>query len=216
MSEKARKSVATPRGVRSELEQLEARVAELERRLGDMPAVNASGRTEEGNPFKQEVDARFAELPEDARRRPIGRIRGTAYFRVAHGVYSGGATTDLDDLLGPPSAVLARSLAGLAHPVRIEIYKALLANMERGQDSASLLAAAGLNTTGQLYHHLREMEDVGLVVRRGRNLWAAENLFWFALAMTAAKGLMNWRGDETPEGPEPVTARASKAAKGGK
>jgi hypothetical protein len=188
--------VAQP-GVRAELADLKARVAELERRLGE-PRTATGERDEESNPFKKEVDARFAELPDAARRRPIGGVRGTHYFRVAHGVYSGSATTDLDNLLGLPAEALARSLAGLAHPVRIAIYRALLEGMEHGRDSANLLAAAGLNTTGQLYHHLREMEEVGLVVRRGRNLWAAENLFWFALAMTAAKGLMNWRGEGTP------------------
>jgi DNA-binding transcriptional ArsR family regulator len=208
-----RKSVAAAPGIRGELEQLKARVAALEKGIEGRRTAPAGEHSGERNPFKEEVDARFAELPEAARRRPIGKIGGTHYFRVGHGVYSGSATVYLDALLGLPSEALARSLAGLAHPARIEIYKALLERMEKGQDAASLLAAAGLNTTGQLYHHLREMEEVGLVVRRGRNLWAAENSFWFALAMTAARGLMTWRGEGVPEPSTPDAADAADAAK---
>lgn len=215
MAGSRRKSVAAATGVGGDLEQLKARVAALEERIEGRQPAPAGGRDGETNPFKEAVDGRFAALPEAARRRPIGTLRGIHYFRVAHGVYSGGATTDLDHLLGLSAAALARSLAGLAHPVRIELYKALLASMERGQDSAGLLAAAGLNTTGQLYHHLREMEEVGLVVRRGRNLWAAENLFWFALAMTAAEGLMNWRGEGAPGASERHDAGAATDAAAG-
>jgi hypothetical protein len=39
------------------------------------------------------------------------------------------------------------------------------------------------------------MEEVGLVVRRGRNLWAGVNLHAFALALVVGQYLMYWRGE---------------------
>lgn len=39
------------------------------------------------------------------------------------------------------------------------------------------------------------MEEVGLVVRRGRNLWTTANLEAFALAMVVGQYLMHRRGE---------------------
>ncbi|HEX2034804.1 MAG TPA: helix-turn-helix domain-containing protein [Chloroflexota bacterium] len=180
--------------VRAELAALRERVARLE-----AEAVGRESRPpEEGNPLAQQVEAAYEAASEEARRYPIGSVRLLAYFRLArphqneYARIAEDVTAGFDTLLKLPSEGIARSLAGLAHPVRLELYKALLTG---AQDSAALMEAAGLNTSGQLYHHLREMEEVGLVVRRGRNLWANVNLQAFAFALQVGKELMLWRGE---------------------
>lgn len=53
-----------------------------------------------------------------------------------------------------------RVLAALGHPVRLAILKTLL---EGRQAKADLERIAGLGTTGQLYHHLKALEEAGWV-----------------------------------------------------
>jgi len=143
------------------------------------------------DPLAELVDRRQALRPEDERGAPIGQLRLLGHLRVG-GAQSGfDSSYALEQLLTVPSDRAARAFAGLAHPVRIDIYKQLLAGP---QDSQTLLHAAGLNTTGQLYHHLREMEAVGLIERRGRNLWAQCHLNQVAVALAAAADLAGWPG----------------------
>ncbi len=52
-------------------------------------------------------------------------------------------------------------LAALAHPVRVDIVRSLLANGP--QPAAALQEAAGLGSTGQLYHHLKALTGSGVV-----------------------------------------------------
>jgi DNA-binding transcriptional ArsR family regulator len=180
--------------LRTELTDVRERLARLEAR--------AFPPDEKPNPLAEVVDEDFAKTPEEERRYPIGLVRALSYFRIhrpSDDEYAKSAsdrTIGFDVLLALPADAVAGSLAGLAHPARIAIYKALLTG---SKDSTSLLEVAGLNTTGQLYHHLREMEDVGLVVRRGRNLWASANLEAFAIALVAAQYLMHWRGEGKEE-----------------
>ncbi len=170
---------------------LRTEVAELRERLTRLED-RAFPPGESSTDLDKVVNERFDQLPPEARKRPIGQIRATFYFRAESSQLRGDPDANFDELLALPSDSLAKSFAGLSHPARIEIFKALL---DGKKDSNSLLKAAGLNTTGQLYHHLREMEEVGLVVRHGRNLWALENLHAFAMGLLAAKALMDWRGE---------------------
>ncbi|MFD1150493.1 helix-turn-helix domain-containing protein [Saccharothrix hoggarensis] len=52
-------------------------------------------------------------------------------------------------------------LSALAHPVRVEIVRTLLAH--GGQPAAALQEAAQLGSTGQLYHHLKALTASGVV-----------------------------------------------------
>jgi ArsR family transcriptional regulator len=67
---------------------------------------------------------------------------------------------DLDD--EPRVAVLA----ALGHPARARIVRNLLTDGPLG--TAALQEAAGLASTGQLYHHLRSLTHCGLVEQDGR------------------------------------------------
>lgn len=79
-------------------------------------------------------------------------LRGDVSWSI---VYDAGAALDLDD--EPRVAVLA----ALGNPVRARIVKTLLRGGPCG--TAELQEAAGLASTGQLYHHLRSLLHCGLV-----------------------------------------------------
>jgi len=170
----------------AEFAALRARVERLETALG--PPGRAQGR----DPLAEVVERRLEARPEAERAAPAGQLQTRGLVRVGESRTAWSGDHDFEELLALPSAQVARSLTGLAHPVRIEIWKALLPGPK---DSHALLLAAGLNTTGQLYHHLREMESVGLIQRRGRNLWAHRAIPTVALALVAAADLAGGRRD---------------------
>lgn len=60
-------------------------------------------------------------------------------------------------------------LAALGHPIRLEIVRRLLGGASTTGELAGIPA---LGTSGQLYHHLRELQGAGLVVQRRRNHYA--------------------------------------------
>ena len=82
----------------------------------------------------------------------------------------------------------AAVLAALGNPVRLEIVRRLLLGGETVQE---LQEIPGLGTTGQLYHHLRDLQAAGLVTqrRRGRYGVAADKVVP-ALIITAAAANM--------------------------
>jgi len=69
-------------------------------------------------------------------------------------------------LLGNSWADAAGALAALGHPVRLELIRRLLSGAHTTHELAEIPA---LGTSGQLYHHLRELQAAGLVVQRRRN-----------------------------------------------
>lgn len=90
------------------------------------------------------------------------------------------AALDLDD--EPRLAVLA----ALGHPARARIVRALLAGGPSG--TTALQEAAGLASTGQLYHHLRSLTHSGLVEQdvRGSYRVAARSVVPVLVLLTAA------------------------------
>lgn len=78
-------------------------------------------------------------------------------------------SADANALFALPADGAMRVLAALSSAPRLALYRAALAGPVT---SADLMAAAGLNTTGQLYHHLRELVGVGLMVQGGRDHYA--------------------------------------------
>lgn len=59
---------------------------------------------------------------------------------------------------------IARLFSALAHPSRITILRALLARGDAGLQFGELADEVGL-AASTLTHHLREMEDAGVLVR---------------------------------------------------
>ena len=169
------------------LQALENRVGQLERQVvstGDHPEIETLG---------EKLAQRIADEGIDIEAQPVGQLEFSVLILNKGSNWSMGDSVTLEKLMGASVDSLAKSIGGLAHPVRIKLFKALL---EGPQESSVLLEVAGLNTTGQLYHHLQAMADVGLVERRSRNHWAPQNLGAFAMLMGAGRILSDWRGEE--------------------
>lgn len=82
-----------------------------------------------------------------------------------HGEVSWTITMAADSVLGLDDEPRTAVLAALGHPARVRIVRTLL----RGPSTtAELQEAAGLASTGQLYHHLRSLTHCGLVEQDGR------------------------------------------------
>jgi DNA-binding transcriptional ArsR family regulator len=168
---------------------LATRVSDLERRLA---LLEDDG---EPTPQRQIVDtdtfwalARLAERtgPEFDRDGVAGSL-----------LYAGRATTPgggaliwqaehpLPDVLAEGWEDAAVALAALGNPVRLEIVRRLLLGGETVQE---LQEIPGLGTSGQLYHHLRDLQAAGLVTqrRRGRYGVAADKVVPALIIIAAA------------------------------
>ncbi|MCS0638853.1 helix-turn-helix domain-containing protein [Streptomyces sp. LP05-1] len=169
-----------------ERERLKERLTALERRLDALegsgsasgplsaPRPSPDGRGPEFwalNGLKEQVAAAGAEdgavLFTGAVRLPTGEryewqeTRRTA--DVTEDLVHGGSA---DDATGPPGPRrTAEALAALGHPVRLR----LLGEIITGRRTAAELAGLdGMGTTGQIYHHLRQLTAAGWLVATGR------------------------------------------------
>lgn len=142
----------------SRLAELEARVAELERR--DAPEqLEAAPST--GGMIAYQGDV---------------HLHGTVRWDIS---YSPDAIVELP----VPSA--SEVLAALGHPVRLQIVRTLL----RGPaNAADLLAAVGLGSSGQIYHHLKTLSSANIVEQHGRGDYriAAKQVVPLLVSMLAA------------------------------
>ena len=68
-----------------------------------------------------------------------------------------------DDWTGP-----ANTLAALGHPVRLTLLRRVL---EGTRNVAELAEQEGLGTTGQIYHHLRQLVSAGWLRSSSRGLY---------------------------------------------
>jgi DNA-binding transcriptional ArsR family regulator len=93
----------------------------------------------------------------------------------------------------------AGALSALAHPVRLEIVRLLLRGARTTQELAEI---PDLGTSGQLYHHLRELQAAGLVTQRRRNDYAvpADRVVLCLILVTAARSCAH----VAPEGEMPA------------
>jgi DNA-binding transcriptional ArsR family regulator len=82
----------------------------------------------------------------------------------------------------------ATVLAALGNPVRLEIVRRILLG---GETVQQLQEISGLGTSGQLYHHLRDLQAAGLVTQRRRGSYGvpADKVIP-ALVIIAAAGQM--------------------------
>lgn len=90
--------------------------------------------------------------------------------------------------------LLAPIFAAFANPHRIVILRALYHGPRTGQQLADIL---GMSTTGQLYHHLKELLAVRLIIQRGRSLYSIDptKAIPIGIALMVASHLMplDWR-----------------------
>lgn len=80
-------------------------------------------------------------------------------------VYEWQQAADVDGLLAKEVEETASVLGALGHPLRLRLLQAVL----QGQRAATELGRMeGLGTSGQLYHHLRELQAAGWLRSAGR------------------------------------------------
>ncbi|MEU5811318.1 helix-turn-helix domain-containing protein [Streptomyces sp. NPDC047718] len=150
---------------------LEARVAELERR---MAALEAQEPQEAGRPQPAHWVGDFWALEGfKAQLAELGTDTGGVLFTGAVGLPTGeryewqqGFPTA--ELLGDPAEDgqrTADALAALGSPVRIRLLREVLAGR---RTAAELTALDGVGTSGQVYHHLRQLTAAGWLHTTGR------------------------------------------------
>ena len=127
---------------------LVARLAEVERRLALLEGATPDAEPHAGGD---------------------GQDPGWVHYRgevALHGEVTWEVSLDAKtavDLADEPRVAV---LAALGHPARARIVEALLVSGPSG--TTALQEAAGLASTGQLYHHLRALTHCGLVDQDGR------------------------------------------------
>jgi DNA-binding transcriptional ArsR family regulator len=92
-----------------------------------------------------------------------------------------------NDLFKQDWATLDVVIAALGHPVRLRLLKCIL---EGKQTKAELEKLDGIGTTGQLYHHLKSLEEGGWVrsLQRGTYGVPAERVVPLLSILLAAQG----------------------------
>ena len=97
-------------------------------------------------------------------------------------------TRSSDDLLATDWSVSATALAALGHPSRLQILQLVARGAAR--TAAELAAAEGLGTTGQIYHHLRQLVAGGWLraTTRGQHQVPPERLVPLLVVLAAAGG----------------------------
>lgn len=147
---------------------LAERVRRLEERLGGQPSGSGSGPGPDSETFWI-----LAGLEE--RHGP----RAVAYagsLEVDHGPVRWQVTHDTDQVLDQDWTALAPGLSALGHPARLRILQ-LVARGE-ATAAADLADTPGLGSTGQIYHHLRQLTVAGWLraTTRGHHEVPAERL----------------------------------------
>ncbi|QES42481.1 ArsR family transcriptional regulator [Streptomyces venezuelae] len=163
---------------------LEDRVAELERRMAELESAGpAAPAVEEGDFWA--LDALKARHPvtEDADgavlftgtvRVPTGHRYEWQYGLLTESVFEGDWTE------------AAESFAALGHPVRLRLLREILGGL---RTAAELAALDDVGTTGQIYHHLRQLTGAGWLhsTERGRYEVPAGRVVPLLVVLTAAK-----------------------------
>ncbi|MEV0415286.1 winged helix-turn-helix domain-containing protein [Streptomyces sp. NPDC050448] len=158
---------------------LETRVAELERRLDALEAQGARPEPEpEPEPEPAETAGDFWALEGWKQRlaaldAPDGGVLFTGAVRLPAGEQyewqqafpTGGLLGDRAEDPAADRQRTADALAALGSPVRIRLLREILAGR---RTAAELTALDGVGTSGQVYHHLRQLTAAGWLHTTGR------------------------------------------------
>jgi len=157
---------AKAEGLARRLDAMERRLTVLEHRGADSPAA-APAAPDDGEPGRTfwVLDALRARLAaEDGAVVLAGVVplpTGEEY------VWQYGRTTE--DLLAASWLELSKAIAALGHPVRLRLLQLILTGTRSAGD---LQSVEGLGTSGQLYHHLRQLIAAGWLVQTARGHYA--------------------------------------------
>ncbi|GHE51871.1 transcriptional regulator [Streptomyces longispororuber] len=142
---------------------LEERVAELERRVAALEGADRPGPAVGEGDFWA-LDGWKAQLADI--RAADGGVLFTGAVRLSTGQrydWQYGQVTE--DVLATDLATAAESFAALGHPVRLRLLREILGGR---RTAAELAALDDVGTTGQIYHHLRQLTAAGWLHTTGR------------------------------------------------
>ena len=166
-----RNQAMAKQSAKNEASKIEARLAHLESEVASLrESINAktTGVVSEGKFWA--IETLKNTYPE------MGGVVFGGYVKVpTEKTYAWQIESRAEELYQADWSVAQSALAALAHPVRLAILKALL----HGQsDTQSLQAIPEIGTTGQLYHHVKELEAAGWIrqPRRGEYNLLAERI----------------------------------------
>ncbi|NED13955.1 helix-turn-helix domain-containing protein [Streptomyces sp. SID9124] len=165
---------------------LEERVAELERRMAELEAAPPAP------PVPPVAETDFWALDALKARHPVtGEADGAVLFTGAVRVPTGhryewqyGLLTET--LFDDDWSEAAASFAALGNPVRLTLLRAVLDGL---RTAAELAALDDVGTTGQIYHHLRQLTGAGWLhsPERGRYEIPAGRVVPLLVVLTAAR-----------------------------
>ncbi|RKN04855.1 ArsR/SmtB family transcription factor [Streptomyces radicis] len=164
--------------------ELTRRVSELETRLGGERTAGAEAESPDGYPDTYWALPHLRERLEEAEHGGVlfaGSVVVPSGQRVE---WERSAATDA--VLGTDWSELAETLGALGQPVRLRLMQALL---EGRSAVAELTELDGLGTTGQIYHHLRQLVATGWLetTSRGRYQVPPTRLVPLLIMITAAR-----------------------------
>jgi DNA-binding transcriptional ArsR family regulator len=164
--------------------ELEQRVADLERRLAVLEnAQHTAPRLGEGDFWAlQGFKDQLAEL-----KAADGGVLFTGAVRLPTGEqyeWQHGALTE--GLLDGDWTEAAESFAALGHPVRLRLLREILGGRRTAAELAEL---EEVGTTGQIYHHLRQLTGAGWLHTTGRGRYEvpAGRVVPLLVALSAAR-----------------------------
>ncbi len=159
---------------------LEARLNQLEARLAALEQASRAPSTPSGGTLWALEHLRQVAGPG-------GEVVFAGHAEVASGTWGWQWGLPVSTLLRVPWTEVAPSLTALAHPLRLEILRAVLNGKSSSQDLQHL---AEVGTTGQLYHHLRELQSAGWLKagKRGSYTVPPERVIPLLVTLCAAGG----------------------------
>lgn len=151
-------------------------LADLTRRVAALESALASTRETAPPEAPGVIDTALLERLQHRSGPPFedGSTQGSVLYagaaRLGGGSYAWQMERPVPGLLAIDDDLIARTLAAIANPTRVRLLKAVLAGAHEIHD---LQEALGGVSTGQLYHHLKELTAAGLIQQRSRGRYEA-------------------------------------------
>ena len=177
----SRKRAGPTASLAERLHAVEQAVAQLRQRSVHVPSPAISARTPALPPKFWALNHLQASAPEQ------GSLVFAGLVTLPAGeTYAWQREAQTTDLLAADWTNTHARLSALAHPVRLTILKALI---DGKRDTQSLQALPDMGTTGQLYHHLKELENAGWIrqPRRGEYNVLAERVVPLLVILSACE-----------------------------
>lgn len=153
--------------------ELEERVAELERRLAALERTRTEPessprppRGERPGPTADDALRPLRQLEEQLAEVPGGGVTYTGSVRLPTLEHYRWQFTELTDhVLDADWSVTVDCFTALGHAVRLRLLREILGGL---RTAAELTALDDIGTTGQIYHHLRQLTGAGWLQTAGR------------------------------------------------